>query len=185
MKPHQTAHSQWSILVSHTSAGSTAAGLLCLATCSSGLHIFTSQLQKSSVKALCITSLVSLPKPPPFFAEGCSAVGIFVTINEAEWQFWDWDYMWIWFILCGLSSRHSSCIQKSNTTSGTPAFLHTWEIGRQKTSLIHRILTTEHICYLSMAFKPKKTTKLTNQTPKPYKTGQLTASENLRKILIV
>lgn len=40
MKPHQTAHSQWSILVSHTSAASTAAGLLCLAAFSSGLHIF-------------------------------------------------------------------------------------------------------------------------------------------------
>lgn len=41
MKPHQIAHWQQSILVSHSSAGSTAPGLLCLATFSSGLHIFT------------------------------------------------------------------------------------------------------------------------------------------------
>lgn len=61
------------------------------------LHNFTPQLQKSSVKALCSTSLVSLPQTSPFLC--CSAVGIFVTITEAEWQFWDWDYIWIWYRL--------------------------------------------------------------------------------------
>lgn len=67
----------------------------------------------------------------------------------------------------------------SNTTSGTLAFLHTWKIGRQKTSLIHRTLTTEHICYL------KHGNKTQNSPIKPHKTGHLRASEILSKIMIV
>lgn len=174
MKPHQTAHWQWSILVSHGSAGSTAPGLLCLATFSSGLHIFTSPGPGEFFKAL-----FHCPKPPHFFDEGAAV---------------QWEYLPPLLkqsvssgigITCafgtGLNSRDSPCIQKTNTASRALAFLHTWEIGRQKTSLY----TGYWMHLLPKAWCLNQNTKLTSQTPKPRKTGQLTASEILSKIMII
>lgn len=140
MKPHQTARLHWSILVPHISAGSTAAGLLCFATFSSRLHIFTPSSRRVLSKPWVVQAL--FPCSNLLGWGSCGAVGIFATITEAEWH----------RITCGfgtgLNSRDFSRVQKSNTASGTLAFVHTWEIGRQKSSLIHGILPTKHICYL-------------------------------------
>lgn len=147
MKPHQTAHSQWSILVSYTSTGLTAAGFLCY------IQQWPSHFCPPAPEEFCQSPVQYKPCSPapnlPLSLLQCSGnichhywsraavlgLGLHVDLVQA----------WI-------AETPLVCKRVNNTTSGTLAFLHTWEIGRQKTSLTHRILTTEHICYLKHGF---------------------------------